>query len=174
MSKLNARYGFVLLSAGLLMAGFGLLLIRALQPAVLPIGSRLKPVSCRTCTGADTLRPSAAGQTLVLLFSVHCPHCLYELDQLDRHLFSLPYDRFYLLTMDNRFDLCNGTSRWLNLSAGDRVTWAVMDKSVFHSHFGRSVKPTLFVFDGRGILRKKWSGEIKMEKLAAVYPQVPG
>lgn len=170
MSKLNARYGFVLLAAGLLMAGFGLLLIRALQPPVLPIGSSLTPVGCRTCTGVDTLRPSASGQTLVLLFSVHCPHCLYELDQLDRHVHKLPYDHFYLLTTDNQFDLCNGTSRWLNLSVSDRVTWAVMEKSVFLSHFGRSVKPTLFLFDGRGILRKKWSGEIKMEKLAAVYP----
>jgi len=174
MRKLNARFVLVLSAAVLLTAGFGLMLIRSLQPPVLPVGSRLTPVSCRTCIGADTLQLSGAGQTLVLLFSVHCPHCLYELDQIDRCVDTLPYARFYLLTTDSRFDLCNGTSRWLNLSVSDRVTWAVMEKSVFNSHFGRSVKPTVFVFDRRGILRKKWSGEIRMEKLAAVYGQDPG
>jgi len=164
---MKRRRMLFLLIAMLLVIFFSILLFFGLQPSVLPLGSALPSLACFACTGVDTLQTDGKPFTLVMLFSMHCPHCIYQLDLLNKNTSVLQDFRIYLITTDTQFRPCEDTARWLNLSAWEQVTWARMVKSDFTAHFGPGVSPSLFIFDEKGVLKTKIRGEVKIEKIIA-------
>lgn len=98
-----------------------------------------------------------------MLFNTRCPHCLYELDVFDRNYATLSHLRIYLVTTEPEFQLCKEPMRWLNLFTSDQVIWAKVSEANFARYFGTALSPAMFIFDGKGVLKKKIRGEVKVE-----------
>lgn len=166
-SKRNATLLIALLLAAVL-AG---LLYAALKPPALPLGARMPALAFASPTGSDTLRPSPTKPTLVILFSMRCPHCLYELDLFERHIDQLAGARIYLATTDRDFTPGADNLRWPLLSCAENVIWVRLEEKQYTRHFGAAISPCFFIFDHNGVLREKIRGEIKLEALLSKIEQ---
>lgn len=141
----------------------------ALQAPVLALGTELPSLIIKTCDGMDTLRVIEGQPLLLILFSKHCSHCLYELDLLEKHFTAFNGCKLYLITLDKDFSLCEEPLRWLNLVSSEDVIWGWADRKSFKSAFGAAVSPSLFAFEGQGRLKSKIRGEVKIEKILASW-----
>jgi len=143
------------------------LLYAALKPPALPLGARMPAIAFASSDGADTLRPAPAQNTLVILFSLRCSHCLYELDLFEKHIDQLDGARIYLATTDRDFTPGVDNLRWPELSRAENFIWARLEEKQYARHFGAAISPCFFIFDHEGVLREKIRGEIKLEALLA-------
>ncbi len=147
------------------------LLYAALKPPALPLGARMPALAFTSPAGTDTLRPSPSKTTLVILFSMRCPHCLYELDLFEKHLDQLAGARIYLATTDQDFTPGVDNLRWSALSRAENFIWIRLEEKQYTRHFGAAISPCFFIFDHEGVLREKIRGEIKLEALLSKIEQ---
>lgn len=166
-SKRNATLMITLVLAAVL-AG---LLYAALKPPALPMGAHMPALAFASPAGTDTLRPSPAKTTLIMLFSKRCPHCLYELDLFEKHIDQFACARIYLATTDRDFIPGVDHLRWPALSRAENFHWVCLDEKQYARHFGAAISPSFFIFDNEGTLREKIRGEIKLEALLAKIKQ---
>ncbi len=159
---------FILLAVVLLVSILWMV-YAAMQAPVLAFGAQLPSLIIKTCDGVDTLRVAIGQPGLLILFSKHCSHCLYELDLLEKHFAEFAGLKLYLITLDKDFSLCEEPLHWLNLVSSEDVTWGWADRNSFKSAFGAAVSPSLFAFDGQGRLKSKIRGEVKIEKILASW-----
>ena len=155
-----------------LVASFALVLLlawlfyTALKPPVLSVGATLPAIAFHSAAGTDTLQHLPDQTTLVMLFSMRCPHCLYELDLFEKNKDQLATGRIYLITTDSAFTPGMDNLRWPALSSTKNIIWARLDEQEYQHRFGAAISPSFFIFDQRGLLKEKIRGEIKLEALA--------
>lgn len=169
---MNSLKRFFTLASGMLLLLLIIwLLYTALQPPVLPLGSPLPPLQFSGCSGPDTLNSGSGAPVLVMLFSLNCSHCLYELDLLEMHFSRLPVCSIWFITMDIGFDVCQDPRSWPTLANSERVWWGKSQKQQTVSLFGEAISPTLFFFNSQGLLHEKILGEVKIDKINNVLLQ---
>lgn len=160
---------FFLLLAVVLLVFILWIVYTASQAPVLALGAELPSLIIKTCDGMDTLRVVEGQPLLLILFSKHCSHCMYELDLLEEHFAAFDGCKLYLITFDKDFRLCEEPLHWLNLVSSEDVIWGLADRQSFKVAFGAAVSPSLFAFDGQGRLKSKIRGEVKIEKILASW-----
>ncbi|HOT98638.1 MAG TPA: hypothetical protein PLN61_06275 [bacterium] len=148
-------------------AFFFWLFYNALKPPTLPLGTPMPALAFASPAGPDSLKPFPGKTTLIMLFTRHCPHCLYELDLFEKHIGEFAGTGIYLATTDRDFIPGIDNLRWPALSRMENFIWARLDEKQFSRHFGAAIAPSFFIFDHEGVLRDKIRGEIKLEALLA-------
>ena len=136
-----------------------------LQPPVLPPGARMPALAFNSPAGPDTLRSQPGKTTLVMLFSMRCPHCLYELDLFEKNRERLAAIRIYLVTTDRDFTPGVDNLRWPLLARAENILWVHLDEKQYQRHFGAAISPSFYIFDQDGLLREKIRGEIRLDAL---------
>jgi len=137
----------------------------ALKPPVLPPGARMPALAFNSPAGPDTLKSQPGKTTLVMLFSMRCPHCLYELDLFEKNRERLAAIRIYLVTTDRDFTPGVDNLRWPLLARAENILWVHLDEKQYQRHFGAAISPSFYIFDQDGLLREKIRGEIKLDAL---------
>jgi len=107
------------------------LLHGALRPPVLPLGASMPVLAFTSPAGPDSLRPSPTRTTLIMLFSRHCPHCLYELNLFEKHIDELDGALIYLTTTDRDFIPGFDNLQWPALSRTENFIWVRLDEKQF-------------------------------------------
>lgn len=149
------------------------LLDRAARPDPLPVGSTLPALGFQAVDGATVLAAGERDRTIVVWFHTRCPHCVDELDALERDLGLFEDARLHLLTSEDSLFSTPLRARWPSLAASPAVVWGVVDAERFRTAFGTTITPALFVFGPQGTLIDKYVGMVAPRVLAGPGPSSP-
>ena len=143
----------------------GYLLTIGAKEDVFPVGSKLPEISYLN-ENQELINVKTNNSKLFLMyFGSECSFCNYELELIDKNLDLFENIRFLFLTSEKDYFKKEHKNQFKNLNKETRVAFGKVDKNKFTEKFGKSAKPSIFIFDKNGILKAKQTGETKLKKL---------
>lgn len=143
----------------------GWMIMEAIKPEVLPVGSIMPKLKFVNTSGPHILQPDSINKTMIIRFNRDCEHCMYELNLINNKLSKFKNINIFILTSENDFFKSDYQKKWPDLTQADNVQWGVVDKNNFKNKFGSSGTPYILIFNQNGVLLNKITGEIKISKI---------
>lgn len=102
---------------------------------------------------------------LIVLYRSSCPHCRYELDQLNENINKIKGINIFLLTPESLDEEIDFINKFQKLKNSLNVTWGTINLREVTKKYGLVVFPTILFFNDEGKLEGKWKGETKFENI---------
>jgi hypothetical protein len=132
-------------------------------PALLPLGRSLPNVRLADGRSLVSLYVTGVPQ-LVFVGESRCPHCAYELDDMNRNRDSLPPFRLIALALDDSL-FAERSVRWPRLSSQPDNVWTRVAPAEVQNALGVTAVPSMYLVDDSGVLRARFVGETRMTML---------
>jgi thiol-disulfide isomerase/thioredoxin len=144
-----------------------LLFYKAFTPDILPLGSNMPEIDFRGLKGQSLLNSDSAHVTIVVFFRPGCGHCRYLLDQFNSQLDKFKTERLFFLTLSKderqfRNQIENSCSR---LVKAQNVWCGFVEDRKFTDVFGKTISPTIYIFNQQGKLVKIIHGLVKLDTI---------
>ena len=170
MVKQKRFFWLALLSGTLLISAF--FWIEQERRNILKIGDSIPQISYLTRNGLDILAADSTRIQMLMYFNRNCDHCLYQLDLFEKNIALFQNQKFIFLTSEAKFISTGQESRWSILSTRGNCIFGMIPGNEFLNAFGTISTPVIFIFNRRGILTGKFTGEIKLDKIKQVLETV--
>ena len=141
------------------------LFIEGLKPDVLPIGSKMPRISYTDINGTKILKPDNNNRTLIVYFSEKCPHCQFELNELNKNINQLENVQVYFFTSAKDYLESENIKEYNALLNSANTTFAIINLKEYQNKCGGNVTPALYFFNEEGILYAKKNGETKYKSI---------
>jgi thioredoxin-related protein len=166
MVKGKRFFWLALLSGSLLISAF--FWIEQQRREILKIGDSIPVMKYLTRSGLQMLSADSTRVLMLMYFNRNCQHCQYQLDLFERNMDLFQKQRFIFLTSEAKFISTGQEKQWCTLSTQQNCIFGMIPGNEFFNVFGTISTPAIFIFDRRGMLAGKFTGEIKLDKLMQV------
>ena len=102
---------------------------------------------------------------LIIFYRSSCPHCRYEIKQLNKNINKLKNLNVFLLTPRAIKNDSSFIKEFPKLENSANVFWGTIDMEKVKEKYGMIVFPIMLFFNEKGVLLKKWKGEIKFDNI---------
>jgi len=141
------------------------LFIEGVKPEVFPIGSSMPEISYTDIYGTKILRPDNNNRTLIVYFSEKCPHCQFELNELNKNINKLENVKVYLFTSEKGYLVSKNIKKYDMLLISPNTTFGIISPKEYKNKFGGYVTPALYFFNEKGIFYAKKNGTTKYKSI---------
>ena len=134
------------------------------QEEIMPPGSTLPEIKFVSLNDSGYIKPKDK-PLLIVYFKPDCPHCEYELGEMNKRFDELVDADIYCITAEKEFIRNHGNKEWNNLNNMQNVVFASVDENEYKNKLGINVTPVFYFFNSAGKLTDKIIGETKFDRL---------
>jgi peroxiredoxin len=128
--------------------------------------ARLPAIDIVTVDG-DSIKLSAVkGQSVIILFTPDCDHCEREADDIGKHLDLFKDYTLYFVASQNA-DIIKGFAVKHGINDKPNIVFAQAAIVPVVTLLEPTSMPTIFIYDSKGMLVKRFDGETDVEDIAA-------
>ncbi|MCK4824223.1 hypothetical protein KA005_51200 [bacterium] len=137
-----------------------LLLYGIYDSSILSIGAELPVIEYETEDRIQVLKADSTKNTVIILFSTQCDHCLHFLEELNYSIYLFSNTRFYIFSSERKIFDRQVFTTWHNLTDANNTVIGFVDIS---EKFGEKVTPVTYIFNKSNHLVEKIRGEVKID-----------
>lgn len=138
----------------------------------MPIGTPLPGIDIIQETKNTSLKGDSLEATIVIWFDPKCEHCQYQLQSITENLNRFRNTQFIFLTDNIEFLEQEDNIRWRTIITASNTMFKFISEDKFRSLFGKVITPSLYLFDRKNLLRNKYYGEVKVNKILQLLAEL--
>lgn len=103
-------------------------------------------------------------KTVLLFFNTTCEHCQYETEKIIKSNKQLQSANFLFVSTQSQKELLQFDSIY-HTTSFPFIRLLRDSSNIFYQAFGTTIVPSSFIYDSKGLLIKKFTGEVKIETI---------
>jgi thiol-disulfide isomerase/thioredoxin len=102
--------------------------------------------------------------TVIIYFHPECEHCQYEVQEIYKYKDSFEFTNIFMISPAQEEEIKQFNNKY-KLSTIKCLSLLWDKNNEFEHYFGKTTFPTVFIYNSKNRLEKKFSGEVKIEAI---------